>query len=698
MYVSEKQLGNVLTVQTLDDGDVISTSAEMNDVRAIIIFQNTNNGANVTVAQPASSTPKLVHLINRGGFPLTVENILLEPGPTYGLFWTGSAWSPVSAEGVGVVSNIDNSNAITLSGDGSPIDPLIAELVLSAAANNGLQILNDGLYYQNVVISPNRLLVVDTASGSDTFAGTLNAPFKTIQKAIDTVLPFGLILVVAGSYTEALQIPAGKNFIVEGLGGANDSAVVTLNGIIRNTAGAIGARFKNLNVKAPAGQGSALEIQDALGGFLFDNVSFSVDAGSDQSETVHIIDGNTSWYVFIDGSIKGGLKVSGTNNGASVALSRGSETPDLYIDDAEVTVTVSYQSYLGDIDHLNGNLFIKSVAAIGSITSSANAPNLLGIHDSSMFNTSNGSWGALTKTGTAFHTIDLKRGPNPTALTGTPLWGSNAVDIHADFDAPVAYSINGPSVTEHLKGIDTALANVGGGLSAVTHDDTATVGLSGAGTIASPLEADLKISAAPGNALTTQPDGAFVATADVGLEEVTHADSDTVIVTGDGTPSDPLIAEVVVSAETHNLLESRPTGLYVTQPTPFFDICVTAPYHILDDEIVFDYKATGEYTLPQGLVGSQISLIPLDDPNSPNPADPDPIPVDFTITLQKVNTLNVATTIGTIVFDTAGVGIVTTFNNPVGFVPGERLTAITDAEGRFRNLSIALKAQRPYTN
>ncbi|QXV74253.1 putative tail fiber protein [Rhizobium phage RHEph12] len=692
-YVSVKQLGGVISVATLETGDVVSTPAEIDTTRAIVFNQLEDNNAVCTLAAPqTSATPKLIHLTNQGDFPVTVQGVTLQPGPTYGIWWNGSAYSQIAVEGVGIVSNTQDSPSVHIGGDGSIIDPLTADVKISSALNNGLEIRSDGLYFQNVQIAPDRFVVVDTTSGSDTFDGTLTAPFKTISKAIQTVLNQGLILVVGGTYTEALQLPAGKRFVLEGIGGANDSNVVSINGIIRNDAGAAGIRFKNLTLHSPAGQGPAVEFVDAAGGMIFDNVSITSDLTNDQASVVHFSGGNSSWYVFNEGSIKGGLKVEGDNNAPVISLLHGAEKTALYINDVDATVQVSYQSYLGDITHLNGNLFLKSIAVIGNITSSANAPNLLGIHDSSLFDLDTGGWKTLTKTGTAPYTLDLKRAATNNAFSGTPLFGPNASDIHGNY-APVAYTATSDSVAGHLEGIDEALANVGGGLSAVTSTDSATVDFSGAGTGAQPLTAAVKVSSNAGNVLQAETDGLFVAAADVGLTAVSHANTDTIDITGDGTPSDPLQAEVSISTTAHNLLTKDTEGLFVIEPSPLFETVINIPYMWGAGEVIYSYKASREYTLAQGLAGWQRDVVWLDDPDSPDPDNPDPLVYPYTITIKKKNSLNVVTTIGTIDWNTG-----VTFPAAVQFTVGDVLYLEVNNEARFKSFALTILAQRPYTN
>lgn len=100
----------------------------------------------------------------------------------------------------------------------------------------------------------------------------------------------------------------------------------------------------------------------------------------------------------------------------------------------------------------------------------------------------------------------------------------------------------------------------GGGLSKVEHDDTDSATLTGQGTLADKLKANVRVSPKTGNIVSVE------AGADKGVyvPKTELQGSTSVDVSGRGTSADPYKVEAIVSSATGNALQSTAQGLFVT--------------------------------------------------------------------------------------------------------------------------------------
>jgi hypothetical protein len=105
----------------------------------------------------------------------------------------------------------------------------------------------------------------------------------------------------------------------------------------------------------------------------------------------------------------------------------------------------------------------------------------------------------------------------------------------------------------------------GGGIEFVTTENTQTLHMSGLGTPGSPLQAAVVISIQPNNAIQQLSDGLYVSQA---LTIVSIADSDAIFLSGDGTPGNPIIGALGLSAMSGNTLSILGDGLYGEAGTP----------------------------------------------------------------------------------------------------------------------------------
>jgi Collagen triple helix repeat (20 copies) len=107
-------------------------------------------------------------------------------------------------------------------------------------------------------------------------------------------------------------------------------------------------------------------------------------------------------------------------------------------------------------------------------------------------------------------------------------------------------------------------APTGGSGSTFASTDGTTIDFSGAGTTASPLTAEVKISGTAGNALVQNSNGLFVPTVTPGITSVTSTDTATIDFSGAGTSASSLTADVKRSTlVANNRITAQTDGLHV---------------------------------------------------------------------------------------------------------------------------------------
>ena len=85
-----------------------------------------------------------------------------------------------------------------------------------------------------------------------------------------------------------------------------------------------------------------------------------------------------------------------------------------------------------------------------------------------------------------------------------------------------------------------------------------------------------------------------------GLTAVATGNSTSVTLTGDGTAGSPLVAEVLVSEESPNLLQVTPDGLRVVLPefASFFDLAVSVTGEWAQNEVIFAHMFSALSNIP----------------------------------------------------------------------------------------------------
>ena len=133
-------------------------------------------------------------------------------------------------------------------------------------------------------------------------------------------------------------------------------------------------------------------------------------------------------------------------------------------------------------------------------------------------------------------------------------------------------------------------------LIAITTADSLTITLTGDGTVGSPLQADAKISAAPGNILEQVLDGLYVPEPDALVEtDLSSSDTATIAITLSGDANHTIEADVKVSAVAGNIVSVEADGIYV--PAPDAETALSAT-----DSATIDFTTSG--TANHGLTAS----------------------------------------------------------------------------------------------
>lgn len=681
-YVSQKQLGGVITFSDITASGSVGVAADLGAARSLIFDQSTPS-ISITLVNPSPLDDRLLTIVNRGTATLTINGLVIPPGPAYGIYWNGSSYIAQAVEGVGTVSNVAASQGISLDGDGSSIDPLTATLLISQVIGNALTMKSDGIFAQGYPdVGAGKELWVDTVAGDDVNGtGTQRKPFATLTKASSVQTAGDLIHLVSGTYTETVTLSSTKNFYV-GNGGYGGHSV----GIVGATKFSGTGQYLLLRDIDFSGSGIPVNIQSFSGTLVFDNCKISAGGNVAVSFT-----GDCDCDVFFNNTtINGLVQAADWNTGytgnINIYATGGAIGPQLNINRRALTAVIANFGESGSITHGDGVVIVQNTRllpdgsgnGVNSTATNANGAALILDDVSFAVGDASGTFIDLVKSGNcAYMFTNLTIAESNGTFTGTQVLGSNAFLISADFASPVNYAPGGKTIDAHLKAIDIKLGSVAGGLSSVTTSNGQTVNFGGAGTVASPLTAAVNVSTAANNAIVKNVDGLYVSTISTGLSEVTHDNSDTVSLTGSGTVADPLIAEAFISGTTHNTLTKDAGGLYVPEVPKKIELTLTIDYAWLEGQVLFNYLPTSDFTLPATIPGFQGA-----------------VSADTPITSQLILRKN-STDIGfiTIIANVIHASLATS----VSFTSGDILTVITQDVQEFNFVSFTLVGQRPFT-
>lgn len=691
-YVSQKQLGGVITFSDINASGNVGFATDLGQARSLI-FHQTTASVIATLVAPSPTDDRLFTVVNRGNVALTVSGVVIEPGPAYGLYWNGTAYIATAVEGVGTVGNVGASSTVTLSGDGSSLAPLLAALKISTAVGQAITVNSDGIFAQLYPdVGAGLIIWVDSVAGSDTLGtGTQRLPYKTIAKALSTISGASgpiTIKLIDGAYTEDVNLAnlSSAGITLEG-SGAYGAQAVTVNGVF--SFGGLGqnVRLKDLNLGSSS---VLLNFSSFNGNAVIDNCNVN----SSNAVSTRFVGDCNGTVIFINSPIAGLIQATDWNSAytgtVNLYVYDAINGPGLSLGRRNFNVVFADLYTAGPIAHTDGVFIGKSIGVmkpdtnndgINSTAPAANGAAL--ILDSVGFATSATAFSDLIKTGNCpylFSNLVLDAAND--TFTGTQVLGDHAFLIDADFANPVNYAPTAPTIDEHLKAIDVKLGQISGGLSSVTTSNTSTLNMSGAGTVASPLNGAVRVSAANGNVLEVNADGLFVPVVNTGLESVAHTNSNALSFTGSGTVSDPLSGGIFKSATSHNMLSVDDTGIYVGEVARTIEISFQIDYGWLAGQFLINYPVVNPFTLPAGLTGFAKTVAGSTT-------------LTANISLYKngtdagslIGTLAVANNVWTI-----------TFANPVSFAANDTLFAIVDAAQSFNSVAFTLIGNRPFVN
>lgn len=194
--------------------------------------------------------------------------------------------------------------------------------------------------------------------GSDTNKGTIDKPFKTIQKALNE--SFGVINILPGSFTEDLNIPSAYGLygpVIQGYG-TIEAPKSEIIGTLTIGSGISRLRIKDLQLDGK-GLGPAIIDNNSEGRHILENVTVT-NAGSN-NDLIRVVNGN-NWWNASGTAIEGIINLSGTGNTSTFNIFN---SPNSY--DCKPIVNTGYiftafnVSKLGLITHNAGSVYCSSV-------------------------------------------------------------------------------------------------------------------------------------------------------------------------------------------------------------------------------------------------------------------------------------------------------------------------------------------------
>jgi hypothetical protein len=279
----------------------------------------------------------------------------------------------------------------------------------------------NGLFANTIQVTPN---------GNDTTAdGSLQRPFKTIQKAIDKSLAGNYIQVGSGQFNENITIASKNNLFIQGLGNTDSYAsVVNSSGSLTVSGTTTRARFRDIQLSGK------LTINGAEGRHYFDNVYFG--QGAD------FINAFQRWSEFTYCTINGNINigVSGTPVAGTSIRFRNCTFTNCTITVSSPNVTVTFDDCrgiklvhsAGTVIFLNENTFLKDGNGNSIVSTATNSsPTNVLIMNGCNFQQTDLSFGKINKTGSAPYILgNSNRDVANDTLTGLRLgYVRNATDI-----------------------------------------------------------------------------------------------------------------------------------------------------------------------------------------------------------------------------------------------------------------------------
>lgn len=196
--------------------------------------------------------------------------------------------------------------------------------------------------------------------GSDTNKGTINKPFKTIQKALNEL--FGVINILPGVFIEDLNIPSDYGLFgpVISASGTFESPKTEIRGTITIPTGVSRVRFKNVLLDGKD-VGPCIIDNGSEGRHVLENVTCSHAATN--GDLIRIVNGK-NWFNIEGSTIEGIVNLSGTGNNMTFNIMN---SPNSFLCLPIVNSGYIFTAYsvgkIGMITHNGGYIYCSNVGA-----------------------------------------------------------------------------------------------------------------------------------------------------------------------------------------------------------------------------------------------------------------------------------------------------------------------------------------------
>jgi hypothetical protein len=397
----------------------------------------TSNGSSASWGSPPATSINFNPSIGNSIASTDVQNAIVE----------------VAAERARIHSSTSNPTATDDSGDNFKVGDIWINTATSRiwfCIDNSLSVAVWSESSSSIIPTGIRWVSV---SGSNTQDGSINRPWATIQHAIDTIADNTVCIVYSGSYTENITIDGRTGIKLYGVN-ANLTGKIT---VINST---------NIHIrdfKVTNNSSECISIGTNAAYTILENVTLDSGAADANALVVTGATGNDTYLK--NSSIIG--RVSNTQSNGNRLVVSGCFSSAMRFEAAGGITIITDSPQIGYVYHSAGGLVINSVAQIAkngsgqSIQSVANtgANNYLRVGNSSTLQ-NDGSYGAISKTGTCkYYFNNVERNISET-YTGSREYGQWAEDISANYTSN-NYTTNGISIKDHLVGINNKFSDFG---------------------------------------------------------------------------------------------------------------------------------------------------------------------------------------------------------------------------------------------
>lgn len=194
--------------------------------------------------------------------------------------------------------------------------------------------------------------------GSDTNKGTIDKPFKTIQKALNE--SFGVISLLPGTFTEDLNMPSSYGLfgpVIQGYG-TYESPKTEIKGTLTIPDEVSRVRIKNLLLDGK-NIGPVIIDNSSNGRHVLENVTLS-NPGVD-GDLIRVVNGK-NWWNLNGSTVEGKINLSGTGNNMTFNITN---SPNSFLCTPIVNSGYIFTAYsvgkMGLITHNGGHVYCSNI-------------------------------------------------------------------------------------------------------------------------------------------------------------------------------------------------------------------------------------------------------------------------------------------------------------------------------------------------